>query len=192
VLARRIAGAALLLAANALTVSAQSRWSLEGRVGAAVATAKFADVDVGTGVGFDGTVRFRVQPHLFVYAGWDWFHFTTDDELTDGEQDIEETGYAYGLRFQHPMNDRFDFWVRAGGTYDHIELENESGDIVADSKHGAGWEAGAGVAFRFRTNWQVTPGLRYRARSREMTVDNVTRTVKLTYVALSVGFVRTF
>ena len=45
------------------------------------------------------------------------------------------------------MPDDARLWVRAGATYDHVELESEGGDITADSGHGLGWEAGSGLVF---------------------------------------------
>jgi hypothetical protein len=33
--------------------------------------------------------------------------------------------------------------LRAGGTYDHVEIENAAGEVIGDSGHGFGWEAGA-------------------------------------------------
>lgn len=188
----RLSALALALAALSLPSAAQSRWSAEARAGAAFATDKLADADLGTGIGFDATVRFRVQPHLFAYLGWGWMHFTDDATLTTTESDVEETGYVYGLRFQHPMRDRVELWLRAGGTFNHIEIEDGNGEIVADTKHGAGWELGAGLAMRFRDQWQFTPGIRYRALERDLEIGAVTRSATLNYLAVSVGFARLF
>lgn len=177
--------AALLLGADA--ARAQSPWSLELRGGGAVATEDFGDAALGPGVGFEVTARYRVQPHLAIYAGWDWYHFTTDDEGLGEELDIEDTGYAFGLIFQHPVSGRVGGWLRGGGIYDHAELENQAGDITVDTEHGLGWEAGAGLSLELGDRWLLTPGARYRSFSRDLEVNGFEGSVDLSYVALEVG-----
>jgi len=48
-------------------------------------------------------VGYRVQPHLSVYAGWDWHRFTADASFAGSNNDFEEPGYAVGLQFEHPI-----------------------------------------------------------------------------------------
>jgi hypothetical protein len=93
----------------------------------------------------------------------------------------------------HPLGAAsLDYFVRAGGVYNHIEIENESGDITADSGHGLGWQAGAGVAVPLGAKWRLMPGLRYQSLSRDIDVGPTTTDVDLTYIALEIGFHRTF
>ncbi len=68
-----------------------------------------------------------------------------------GDTDFEETGYTFGLQFIHPLgtSEKISYLIRAGGIYNHIEVENSAGDITADSGHGLGWEIGAGVQVYF-------------------------------------------
>jgi hypothetical protein len=97
-----------------------------------------------------------------------------------------------GLRFEHPFSgesgDGPAMQFRAGGTYNHIEIEDPDGDIVADSGLGLGWEIGTGVTLPLTGNWRVSPGLRYRALSRDVTIGSTTTGVDLRYVALELGF----
>lgn len=108
-----------------------------------------------------------------------------------GGEGTEETGYAYGLRFEYPfMSDRESspaIRIHAGGTYNHLEFENADGDQVADSDHGVGWEPGAGVAFPVGDAWKITPGARFRSLSRDVTVADVTTDVDLRYIAADVA-----
>jgi hypothetical protein len=186
--------AGLILLTTAAPTEAQSRWGAELRGGAAVSTQDLGDAELSTGVAFDGTVRFRLQPHLSAYAGWDWVHFSTDDGFA-GEVDVEETGYVFGVRFDHPFGGEVGtrgFFLRAGATVAHLELEDEEGEIVADSEHGLGWEAGAGVWLELSERWQLTPGVRYRALSRDLELGAVSTPVDLTYLTVSIGLVRLF
>lgn len=108
--------------------------------------------------------------------------------------DFEETGYVFGVQFEHPMGDPDSpaVFVRFGGTWNHLELENEAGDIVGDTGHGLGWEAGAGLAFPLGERWRLTPGVRYRSAEREFGLNGASIPAVLRYVAFEIGFRRLF
>ena len=184
---------ALLLIPAGASLEAQSRWRFELGGGAAFATEDLGNTSLGTGFGFEGTVGYRVQPHLWVYAGWDWHRFPSDVS-TVADSDFEETGYAFGLQFEHPIrgSEAVALRLRGGGTYNHIEVENTAGDPVADSDHGLGWEAGAGLALRLDDRWQVTPGIRFRSLSQDLALDGPRTAADLRYIAVEVGLSRRF
>lgn len=108
----------------------QGRWRFEILPGAAVPTQRFGGADLSTGGGLQGNLSFRFLPHLATYGGWDWHRFTTDSLSAGQDLDVEETGCAFGLRFEHPIRSAASptLVLRLGGTYNHIELEN-SGEI---------------------------------------------------------------
>lgn len=175
------------------SVTAADRWNLEFGGGVAVATQDIGDYDPGTGFGLEGKVSYRFQPHLAVYGGWDWHNFTVDQTPDAAEVDIEETGYTVGLEFIHPLGkSSLDYLVRVGATFNHIELENEDGDIVADSDHGVGWEIGSGLAISFNEGWRLTPKVRYRALSRDLNYESTNSSVDLTYIAFDLGVIYSF
>jgi hypothetical protein len=60
--------ASLVIAAPG-TIEAQDRWQLEIRGGPAWATEDLGAVSLGTGFGFEGSVAYRIQPQVAVYAG---------------------------------------------------------------------------------------------------------------------------
>jgi hypothetical protein len=184
----------LLFASTASNTYAQDAWGIEVRGGAAFATEDPADVSLATGFGFEGTIAYRFQPHLSVYAGWDWHRFPADGSFAGSNSDFEETGYAFGLLFEHPIgrSEAMAIQLRGGGTYNHIEVENDAGAPIADSGHGLGYEAGVGLAFRLTDLWRVTPGLRFRSLSRDLETGTVTTAADLRYLAVDVGFARWF
>ncbi len=186
-----ITGVAALLA-SASALAAQSRWSIELSGGAAFATEKVAGADLGTGVGLGLTGRYRFLPHLAVYGGWDWHHFAVDQTLAGQDVDVEDTGYTFGLRFEHPLVSRTAWWVRVGGMANHIELENSAGSIISDSGHGLGWEMGGGLSVPIGTRFTLTPGLRYRSLSRDVDLGDVSTPTDLKYVTAGVGLAMTF
>jgi len=178
------------------TASAQDRWAFELRSGAALPTEDVGTDELGMGFGFDGTLQYRFQPHLAAYAGWDWMRFSPETSFAGDEIDFEETGYAFGLRFQHPFSGEegpVGWWLRAGGTYDHLELEDADGEIIADSGHGFGFELGAGVAVALGDRFTLTPGARFRSLSRDVeTEDGPALDGDLRYGTLGVGLALAF
>lgn len=193
-----VAALGLVFALAPSDVDAQRRWAFELRANAAVPTQDIGDDELDTGFGLEGTFRYRFLTHLGAYAGWDWIRFGADDAFAGANMDLEETGYVLGLRFEHPFSGEeptgagLAWWVRAGGTYNHIEVENSDGDMVADSGHGVGWEAGGGLAYGFAGSWSLTPGVRYRSLSRDVEIGGTTTDVDLQYVAFEVGLARFF
>jgi hypothetical protein len=185
--------APLILAAPG-TLEAQNRWQLEIRGGPAFTIEDLGTTSLGTGLGFEGTVAYRFQPHLSVYAGWGWNHFSAESTSPNPDSDFEETGYAFGFRFEHPISQSqsIALLLRAGGTYNHIEMENGAGDIVTDTGHGLGWEGGAGLALRLSNQWQVTPGVRFRSLTRDLAIEGPAASADLRYLAVDVGFARQF
>lgn len=191
-----IASAALLTLVAASTAQAQDRWAFEIRANGAVPSADIGQSDLAyAAFGFEGTVRYRLQEHLAVYAGWDWMHFDADEAFALSDAEFEETGYVFGLRFQHPFHGEAGmpaYWIRAGGTYDHIEVEDAGGEIVSDSGHGLGWEVAGGVALGLGGRWSLTPGIRYRSLSRDVAWESVAVPVELEYLSLEIGLSRPF
>lgn len=185
-----------LLSSTLLTATeadARSRWSWELRGAVDPSSLEIAGADVDTGVGFEATVDYRLQPHLSAYLGWGWHHYAADGLLADGGADLEETGYDFGLRFLHPMGDLpFALNLRAGALLRHFEVESSDGDVVEDSGHGWGWEAAAGVAIPVGRDWSLRPGLVYRSLSRDVRVGDAERTVELGGLGVEIGIGRSF
>ena len=186
--------AATTLLVSATPLAAQQRVSADLRIAVATPTEKLSGADLDPGMGLGATIAVRLQPHLHVYGGWDWMRFRADHSFAGAKMDFEETGYTLGLRFEHPIREtsRFSYRVEAGATYKHIEVENEDGDIIADSDHGAGFEAGAGLLTPLAGSFKLTTMLRYRSLARDFTVANTTSSGSLRYGALEIGITRRF
>ena len=188
-----VAALLVFLLLSSMVVQGQDRWSIEFRPGVNFPTQKLGDADLKTGFGFEGTLAYRFMPHLSVYGGWSWNRFASDQSFAGANTDFEETGYTYGLQFIHPIStSKINLLLRAGGLANHIEVENNSGEIIADSGHGFGWQAEAGVAIPLGEKWRVQPGLRYRSLSRDIKLNGTTTAVDLNYLSVGVGIVRIF
>ncbi len=169
-------------------LSAQSRLSLELRGAANVATQDLGDAKLETGIGLEGTIAYRFMEHLSIYGGWSWNHFASAESFAGTNIDYEETGYSFGLRFIHPIGtSSLSYLIGGGGIYNHIEAENEDGDIIADTGHGLGWQLDAGIVIPLGESWRITPGIRYRALSTEFQIDAFKTPVDLNYFSGGLG-----
>lgn len=167
---------------------AQNKWSLEFRPGVDYATEDIADADLGLGFGAELTIAYRFMPHLAAYAGWSYNNFAVDQSFAGPDASFEETGYTFGLQFIHPIGESgLSYLVRAGGTYNHIEIENNDGDIIIDSGHGLGWQAEAGLVIPLSDKFSLLPSLRYRSLNRDIEIENVSTSVDLNYLSVGVG-----
>jgi hypothetical protein len=184
--------AAFALIAAQTPAGAQTRFSVEVGPEFAFATEKLGGETLNMGGGFEVLAGYQLLPRLVAYAGWDWHRFTLDETLGNQNVDIEDTGYAFGLRVERPLFAKSSAWLRAGGTANHIELESDNGSPIFDSGHGLGWEVGAGLIVPVAPRLQLTPGVRYRALSRDIEIDGVTTPADLNYVTVGMGLAYRF
>lgn len=189
--------AAILLSFLMLTASmpvqAKDNWNIELRAGASSATQELGESELNNGVGFEGAVAYAFMPHLSAYLGWGWNQFKSDETDTQPEMTFEETGYTFGLQFIHPFGQSgLGYMVRAGGVFNHIELEDKDGEIVEDTGHGIGWQIGAGLEIPLGDDWQLRPSARYRVLSSELETDEGETELDLTYYSIGAGLSRSF
>lgn len=175
----------LLLSASPL--QAQGLWTFEVRGGASVATDQFADTDLDTGIGLEGTLSYRILPAVSLYGGWDWQHRRAATPLFGRSADVEDTGYVFGVRYIAPRRSVATPWVRAGALYNHIEIEDTDGGTVVDSAHTWGWEFGGGLDIVMGEAWNLTPGVRYRRFEPAARFGGVELPATLSYLVFDVG-----
>ena len=149
--------------------------------------------DLGTtnlkkGGGFEATVSYQFIQGFSVYGGWGWNIFSAEEELATFDH-FEETGYRFGIQRIQPLSkeSKLNFLLSAGGVLNHIESENDEGDIIDDSGHGIGWEGDLGISIPLSDKWQIVPGVRYHWLSRELVADGVSQSVDLNYISIGVS-----
>jgi hypothetical protein len=178
------------------SLSAQNQWSVELRPGVNFATQDLGDAELKTGYGFEAALGYQFMPHLGAYVGWGWNRFKSNSTsfTGTGDSDFEETGYTFGLQFIHPFSttSKLSYLLRLGGIYNHIEVENAAGDIVADSGHGLGFELGVGLSADLGSGWNLRPQLGYRSLSRDLEITSTTTAVDLNYLSIGVGIAKMF
>ncbi len=171
----------------------EKRFGFELSTGASMATSKLGDAELKPGLGFEGVFHYRFMPHLGVYAGWGWNRFGSDNSFAGDDVCFEETGYVFGLQFKHPFGESpVKYYLRAGGLYNHIEIENAEGDIINDTQHGFGFQLAGGIDFNLGSNWSLTPGLKFNSLSRDSEFEGISRNLNLNYISLRVGILKKF
>lgn len=186
---------AIIMATLTLSGMAQEknrRLGFELRPGASMSTVELGDTELKTGMGIEGTLQYHIWNGASVYAGWGWNKFASDESFAGSNIDFEETGYVMGLRYMYKFPESpLDIFLRAGAIYNHIEAE-DGGDIIADSGHGWGWQAEAGLDIALGKGWKLRPGLKYQSLNRDLTVGNITRNVDLNYLSPGIGIAKNF
>ncbi len=176
-----------------LTVKAQEKWSVEFRPGLNFPSNDVGNTEAKVGYGFEIVGAYKIMPHLAAYAGWGWNQFKGEDRVSKDDIILNETGYTFGFQFIHPIGtSNFSYVAGAGAIYNHIELENNTGDITADTGHGFGWQVAAGIDYEIAPNLSFRPMLRYRSLSRSLEVANVSTDMKLNYFAFGIGLILEF
>jgi hypothetical protein len=188
---------AIMFATLSLGAFAQEttrKFGLELRPGASLATQKLGDAELKPGLGFEFLLEYNVMKNAAIYAGWGWNKFASDGQSFAGvDVDFEETGYVFGLRYTWLLNDNdLGLFAKAGGIYNHIEMENENGDIMGDSGHGWGWQAEAGVDIPLGSGWKLRPGLKYQSLNRDLEFGSINQNVNLNYISLGIGISKFF
>lgn len=172
---------------------AQNQWTAEFRPGLNFPTDEIAGSDVKTGFGFEFTIAYNFSENLGAYAGWGWNEFRANDALGEVNIDFEETGYTFGLQFLYPTGiSSLDYLLRAGGIYNHLEAEDNSGNKIANTDHDLGWQLEGGVSIDLSGGFNLRPSIRYRSLPGEFEIGTTTTNADLNYISIGVGLAKTF
>lgn len=184
----------VLATLNCIAQEKEPRFGIELSGGPSVALKKLDGAKMKIGLGFEGTLHYRFYRHMGVYAGWGWNRFSSENSFVGKNADFEETGYVFGLQFKHSIgNSPISYYVRAGGLWNHIEIENSEGDIINDTKHGLGYQMAGGIYIPIGKKWSINTGLKFNSLKRrgiEFTDHN--KTLDLKYLSLRVGIAKMF
>lgn len=182
---------ALAFSANGL--SAQTpQFAVEVRGGYAIPTGDFSEDELfENGLGVGATVTAMVSPQMGIYAGWEMFRFSIDEEAlgVDADADGTDAGFRAGLASFVPLSayPNVTPFTELGVVFNTFEISASDGDSSAgiESDAGLGYEAGVGVAVQVGPRLQVTPSVRYRQHEAEF--DDFEGTGTVSYFAFGVG-----
>lgn len=168
------------------------RLGLELNVGRSFATKKLDNTRLKSGYGFEAVLHYSFLPHIGIYGGWSWNSFAADP-LSDKDVCYEETGYVLGINYRITTNNpRLSYFLRTGGLYNHIETEHPDGRIIADTKHGLGFQVAGGIDIILGGNWILAPGIKFNSLSRNVKSDEGSRDFDYQYVSGRIGIMKKF
>ena len=150
-------------------------------------TKDLGETELKQGGGFETTFSYRFISEFAAYAGWGWNTFNPKESTTVAH--FEETGYRFGIQHIRALSEKskLNFAFSAGIVMNHIETENDDGDIIDDSGHGIGWEIEVGLGIPLNERWQIEPDIRYHALSRNISDGGIERSVDLNYLSVGVA-----
>lgn len=175
------------------TVNAQEKWSVEFRPSLNFPTSDVSNTDTKIGFGYEVTGAYKIMPHLAAYAGWGWNQFKGESNISKEDFTFEESGYTFGFQIIRQIGtSSFSYLGRAGAVYNLIKIENNAGDIAAETSRGFGWQVAVGVDYEFAYNLSLRPMIRYRSLSRDLEIANISSEIKLNYISFGIGLALEF
>lgn len=181
------------LTVNGFAQNPEKRFGFELNGGVSMTTNKVGEAKLKPGFGFEGIFHYRFMPHLGVYGGWGWNHFGADHSFAGADVCFEETGYVLGLQFKCNFgNWPIAYFLRAGGLYNHIEIENNDGDIIGDTGHGLGCQFATGIEYTIGKNWSLLPGIKFNHLNRDVEIGETVKNLNHNYLSLRIGFLKRF
>lgn len=165
----------------------QEKWTLTFRPELNFLTADLGHSNTRTGYGFEVTGSYRIIQNLDLYTGWNWNQFKGDQYLASENSTLKISGANLGLRFIHPIsNEKLNYNLLAGIKYNHIIIEDSSGDNIHDTNYDLGWQFGGGITYTFGENWQLQPEIKYVIFNSNANNDSV-KDLDLNYLAFTFG-----
>lgn len=175
------------------SLQAQGKWSLEFRPNLDYATTKIGDEKIKTGFGFDANVTFNFITNMGVYAGWGWNSYRAENIPETGNIDLNQTGYTFGLQYINAINNSaIGYFLKFGGLFAHIEVEDETGDTIADTDHEWGWEITGGLYLFNVSTFSLRPQLGYRSFSGNFNSGSLGEQVDINDFFFGIGIAKSF
>jgi hypothetical protein len=172
--------------ADPATTHAQ-RIDLDLRGTGGIPIGRLAGAELDPGIGFGGTVAYRVGPRSFVYGGWDWLRLGAKESFAGTNRRVEESGYALGFRFEPRAGDGIRNRIEVGPTYRRVVISSEEGGRIVGSKDRWGVELAAGLVLPLNESWKMTPSLRLRWVQAEFSLGGVETRGAIRYAAIDYG-----
>ncbi len=187
---------AVIMAILPMALAAQGeakRGGFEINGGMALSTRFPGDVISNIGAGGEALLHYRFTKHLGLYGGWGYNAFRSDYEPARHRCDFEETGYIIGLQYKRPMEfSNVSVFVRGAFQYKHIEIEDPSGELLFDTTHGPGWQAGFGLDLPISGKWSVVPELKFSALTERKESGTFEAIPDRSYFSVRIGMLKIF
>ncbi len=167
---------------------------IEVRFGPSFTTDNFGATDLGDGFGGEFHGNWFISPNFAIFTGLTGIVFDANEDFTGRDNAITDLGYVAGVKFGGRFGrTRVGWQVHGAANYGEIKLyEEDTDNNIGETGHELGWEVGYAVTIALPNKWVLTPGMTYRSRRADLTVNGVREGVDLNYVTVGMGFSRTW
>jgi len=167
---------------------------IEVRFGPSFTTDNFGASDLGDGVGGEFHGNWFVTPNFALFTGVTGVIFDAHEDFTGRDNAITDLGYVAGIKVGGRFGrSRVGWQVHGAANYGEIKLyEEDTDNSIGETGHELGWEVGYAITITLPNKWVLTPGMTYRSRRANLTVNGVPEGVDLNYVSVGMGFARTW
>ena len=188
----------LLAAAGAVLIGTQALsaqtppLALELRGGYAIPTGDWNEDDTfENGLGLGATVMAMATPQIGVYAGYEAFRFSVDEDEEEVDAHATDAGFRAGISLSAnvPAYQNVTPFIEAGVIYNTLTIEASDGDASVDieSEASIGFEAGVGFATTVAPRLSVVPVLRFRTHDVEFDLEGLEGSDTVQYVIVGLG-----
>lgn len=173
--------------------SQEKRAAFEMNGGISLAARLPGDVITNIGAGAEALFHYRVTKHFGLYGGWGYNAFRNDYEPARHRCDFEETGYIIGIQYKRQLEfSNVSVFVRGAFQYKHIEIEDPTGELLFDTTHGPGWQAGFGLDLPFSEKWSILPEMKFNVLPGRENLAAVELIPDRDYFSLRIGILKRF
>ena len=170
-----------------------NRFGLELNGGLSFPNGKIGEATIYPGAGFEALIQYNLISRFDLYGGWGWNSLPSITSFAGDDISFEETGYIFGLQYSHNLGkSSSEYFIRGGGLFNHIELEDDKGDIIADSGHGLGWQIAGGISLPLGSGWSLNPGLKFNSLKRDVEIEGVSTELAHDYFSVRLGINKKF
>ncbi|HOF19851.1 MAG TPA: outer membrane beta-barrel protein [Bacteroidales bacterium] len=159
----------------------------------ALSLSSFFSGETVTGAGAEALFHYRLAKQLGIYGGWGYNVFRNDYPPAGYRCDFEETGYSIGLQYKHKIEFfNSSLFVRGGCLYKHIEIEDPSGELLFDTTHRPGWQAGCGIDIPVAEKWSIVSEARFSSLNERKAQTNTSPIPVRNYFSIRLGILKKF
>jgi len=158
----------ILTVTNLYPQSRTSIFSAELTSGPSFAMRETGGIRLKYGRGLDAILAFDLWADVGLFGGWGTSSFSSD-----GVFRYRESGIIYGVQYKiEPLSGKFDYLLRAGRTWNHIEVTDRDWNrgFYYDSGYSEGFYTSGSIRYSAGRGWLITGTLRYSLMNTRLTL----------------------
>jgi hypothetical protein len=173
--------------------SEEKRIAFEVNGGLSLSLNLSGDPVTNFGAGAEVLIHYRLTNHFGLYGGWGYNAFRNDYATAVYRCNFEETGYIIGMQYKRLIEaSNLSVFVRGAYQYKHIEIEDTAGELLFDTAHGSGLQAGFGIDLPLTAGWSLLSEIKFNALPERKNQAVAVIISDRNYLSLRLGILRRF